>query len=216
MNTEDMKLLVTPDTDPRKNADHLFLYRGIHCRQTRRVFDALDRLKEALVENPPKTIVEIGTFHGAFTRLLRDHEISEGTDMATFDIDAFKMDPVEGVTHHVCDIWKSSSRTLIKDLADRPGRCLVFCDGGNKALEIKTFCSYLKPGDLILGHDYAKDVSVMSNKDIIGNWPPEQYELQFEDIKFALELNNFEPFLENEMQKAMWGCFVKKQTPKTY
>lgn len=208
MNADEMMQFVTPDLDPRKNADHLFLYRGINCRQTRRVFASLDALTQALVDNPPQTIIEIGTFHGAFTRLLRDHDISEGTEIHTFDITNFSKPRVEEVTYHFGNVFGDKQNT-VKEIIAKPGRCLVFCDGGNKELEVKTFCRMLKRGDIILCHDYIASHDVLK-EEIIGNWPVNQYEAQWSNIEQDLTSNGCVPFMAEEMQRAMWGCFIRQ------
>lgn len=208
MNTEQMMQFVTPDLDPRKNADHLFIYKGLHCRQTRRVFDSLDALTLAISNSRPKTIIEVGTFHGAFTQVLRDHDISLGVDIHTFDIHDFQQPRIMETTYHVGDIFGAQLQTF-KDLVSQPGRCLVFCDGGNKELEVNTLCEFLKKDDIILCHDYAKTPAVMV-PEIIGNWPPQQYESQWCNIKAKLIQHGFVPFLEDEMQRSLWGCFIAK------
>ncbi len=211
MNADEMMQFVTPDLDPRKNADHLFIYKGIHCRQTRRVFNSLDALNAALADNRPKTIVEIGTFHGAFTTVLRDHDITNDTDVHTFDIKAFSsVKRLDNVTYHVGSCWETETMSVIQGLIQREGRSLVFCDGDNKEKEVRVFCTFLKPGDIILCHDYCKSKDVMKDPSIIGNWPPDQYESQWVNIQEALTANGCEPYMELEMQKSMWGCFIKK------
>lgn len=209
MNAEQMMQYVTPDLDPRKNADHLFIYKDLHCRQTRRVFHSLDALTLALISNSPKTIIEVGTFHGAFTQVLRDHDISDGADIHTFDIKDFRQPRIAETTYHIGDIF-GEQLSVFKELVAKPGRCLVFCDGGNKELEVNTLCEFLKENDIILCHDYCKSLDIMTNKEIVGNWPPEQYESQWCNIKERLTQNSFIPFLEDEMQRALWGCFVRE------
>jgi hypothetical protein len=208
MNADEMKQFVTPDLDPRKNADHLFMYKGLNCRQTPRVLDSLDVLCASLASDTPSIIVEIGTFHGAFTQVLKDHDICATAKLHTFDIVDFKKPQISDVTYHVGDVFHDQLG-VIKQLVSTPGRCLVFCDGGNKEREISTFCSLLKKGDIILCHDYVKTLAVMQDKSIVGNWPEAQYESQWKNIGPALEQNNFLAFEELTMQKAMWGCFIK-------
>lgn len=209
MKTDEMMQHVTPDLDPRKNADHLFMYKGVNCRQTRRVFQSLDALTAALSPDPAKTIIEVGTFHGAFTQLLRDHDISANASIHTFDITDFKK-PITGiVSKYIGDVF-TDQRPVVVNLISQPGRCLVFCDGGAKEREVNKFCGCLKPGDIILCHDYAKSLDVMNDKDVVGNWPPNQYESQWCNVKDALTANGCVPFMEDEMQRAMWGCFIKR------
>src|ERR1700675_1624943 len=137
MNADEMMQYVTPDLDPRKPAHHLFMYKGLHCRQTRRVFNALDALNASLAVDRPMTIIEIGTFHGAFTNVLADHDISTGAEIHTFDIKAYSsVQRLPNVTYHVGSCFESSTMSVIDGLVKRAGRCLMFLDGDHKENEM--------------------------------------------------------------------------------
>jgi hypothetical protein len=196
---------VTPDPNP--GCDHIFVYKGIRCSQSREVFGALDALDVATWDEPAQTIIEIGTLYGAFTHVLCDHNISRLAEVHTFDIvDTLDMRiPVPNARGHLGDVFTAQFPT-ITSLIRRPGRCFVFCDGGYKEREVNVISEYLKPGDLILCHDYMKHPSMMGTE-AAGYWPG--CESQYANIKDALDRNGCEPFMEAAMQKAVWGSWIR-------
>lgn len=203
MKANELRQHVTPD--PRPGCGHLFEYRGIRVSQSPLVLDALDTLHDNTFNHSPDTIIEIGTMYGGFTQLLRDHDISNNCNVHTFDIRDYA-GPLRGnIIRHFGDVF-GDQRQAVTDLIQRSGRCFVFCDGGNKEHEVNTFCEFLKPGDLILCHDYARDLSVV-NTAANGFWPG--YESLYVNIKDALARNDCVPFLDDEMQRAVWGCWCR-------
>lgn len=209
MNTCEMKQYVTVNAGKR----YMFLYRGISCRQSHHVFDALDSLVLALENKSATTIIEIGTYHGAFTNLLNDHTISNDAVIHTFDILRLATRKNPNAHYHVGDCF-NDQLPVIRDLIMNAGRCLIFCDGGSKEREVNTFSQFLKSGDIIMCHDYAKNLAIANDPIATGGWPApgigEQPESQYANIQVELEKNNCVPFIETEMQKAVWGCFIKQ------
>lgn len=66
---------------------------------------------------------------------------------------------LEGPNVRIDDVFADTSKRWIWDLIhDSKKRALIFCDGGNKALEMQTFAPYLKEGDLIMAHDYTIEI----------------------------------------------------------
>jgi len=192
--------------DPNPGCEHIFVYKGIRCSQSRHVFKALDDLHDATWLNPPTTVIEIGTLYGAFTQLLRDHDVCDKAALHTFDIRDTLSKPLEGtVTRHIGDIFLEQFPTVVS-LIQQPGRAFVFCDGGNKEREVNVLCQHLKKGDLILCHDYMKDPAMMGTE-AAGYWPG--CESQWSNIQEALTAAGCVPFIEELMQKAVWGCFIK-------
>jgi hypothetical protein len=203
----DMMQHVTNDENP--GCSHLFRYRGVRCSQSPRVFASLDTLHAALPDaSKALMIVEIGTLYGAFTRVLRDHDISNAATIHTFDI-VVDGTIIDGVHHHMGDVFKQHRRTSI-DLIQSPGRCIVLCDGGDKVREFSTFSAFLKPGDLILAHDYVISPKIIGTSAAAPRWTG--YEVTYDDIKDAIVNNGLEPFVADEMQRAMWACYVKTVT----
>lgn len=206
MNGTELLQHVSPDENP--GCGTLFRYRGVRCSQSRRVFRALDRLHEVTWSRPVERIVEVGTLYGAFTRILRDHDVSRKAEVYSFDVKDTLVDPVPDVSLLLGDVFAEPQLSTLADLIQRPGRCFVFCDGGDKEREVRELCRFLKPEDVVLCHDYVKDPGawVADPKD----WNVGQYESSYSNIKDALEAAHCEPFLELEMQRAVWGCFIRR------
>jgi len=192
--------------DPNPGCKHLFMYKGLRCSQSPEVLAALDTLHDATAHQPAVTIVEVGTLYGAFTTLLRDHDISAKAQIHTFDIVPHAVGPRPPLVHAwLGDIFIDQlprAEAIIK----APGRCFVFCDGGNKEREVNVLSQFLKVNDIILCHDYMKDPAMMGTEPA-GFWPG--CESQFSNIKDALERHGCVPFAEAAMQRAVWGCFLR-------
>jgi hypothetical protein len=78
------------------------------------------------------------------------------------------------------DCWgEKFADTLRKALADIPNdRALLLCDGGNKPRELAYFKDFLRPGDLMMVHDYADEVMDADLECLAANWTeiePERY-----------------------------------------
>jgi cephalosporin hydroxylase len=195
---------ITADTNP--NCAHVCLYKGIRCAQTPRVLNALDTLQEMCKDDMPKRILEIGTLYGGFTQLLRDHSITTDATMHSFDIKNTLVREIGSVDFINGDVFGNGRQQLI-DLITAPGRVILMCDGGDKEREVREFCAFLKPNDIIMCHDYVKDVSLVGTP-AVGDWVG--YETLYVNIKDALKTNNCEAILEEVMQMSMWGCFIRK------
>jgi len=208
MKSADLMQYVTPDENP--GCGFLFRYRGTRVSQSRRIFEALDQLNAMLPMGTPRLIVEIGTLYGGFTRILRDHDISTHSPIYTFDIKdtvPTVFDLGTNVNRILGDVF-TVQRTYLRLLLTQPIQALVFCDGGAKEREVNEFCAYLKAGDLIMCHDYVKHPDDLKDQALVGDWP--SYESQWCNVKDALTANGCEPFAEDVMRRALWGCWVKR------
>jgi hypothetical protein len=188
-------------------------YRGHKCLQHRRIFAALDGLTIAVKSDPIKRILEIGTANGGFTHLLCDHDISSHANVYTFDIETYARVP-ERAEMIVTDCFREPQKII--DLCVRPDRTLLLCDGGAKEREVNTFCAFLKPGDIVMCHDYVKTPSLLQDVELFDEWTLKKsygwnnFESQLQNVEVALTTNNFVPFCERTMQLAFWGCFVRQ------
>lgn len=205
MKAKDMIQYVTPD--PATGCGHVILYCGIPCSQSRHVLAALDSLEEATREHPPVTIIEIGTLHGGFTYVLREHDVSRHAHIHTFDIVSLPQPSLAATSFFLGDCFVDQ-HDRIASLVSAEGRCFLFCDGGNKAQEVRTFCAFMKPDDVILCHDYVREPS-LADSEATGGWPG-RGEVKYADIEEALTRYGCVPFVKEEMQRAVWGCFICK------
>ena len=166
----------------------------------------------------PKRIVEIGTFAGGLTLLLRgmlDELGLNDTHIKTFEyldsdfshiFDGKNIESVAGV-----NIFDEEFNLIKSEYVDEyikgDGTTVVLCDGGRKSKEFQQLSPLLKEGDIIMVHDYIDtEKNFHSNfKNKIWNWHEVSQNMLEEDC----EKNNLYPFFEEEMKRVVWGCFRK-------
>jgi hypothetical protein len=178
--------------------------------------------KELLREIKPARILEIGTFHGGLTLMLRDILDSynlHNNIIRTYDIhDQEFLKPlvinrsVEVITDNLFnenynDFKNQNKKKEILNFIQQDGTTLILCDGGCKKCEFRIISPLIKVNDIIMAHDYAPNNNYfeqhMSGK--IWDW----IEIQDSDIKTTVEENNLQPFKETLTQKAAWCCKIK-------
>jgi hypothetical protein len=165
---------------------------GITCAQHPGVLAALEALQANFT---PTRIAEIGTQLGGLTLLLNHY--FPHVEIHTFDIADWQgRHPFTGmnVTFHQCDVMAHRERVI--DLMI-PG-CLLICDGGHKEHEFNAFSEHLKPGSVIMAHDFYSDGV---------DWP--SFELFPEQVAGACERCGLEPLLDDIMKKAVFCCRCK-------
>jgi cephalosporin hydroxylase len=200
------------------NIEGHFVYKGLVISQNKNIEPVFTSLINTI---KPKRILEIGTFHGGLTLLLRDildqNGLSESS-LRTYDI----MD-IGYLNHHIKSgakiekITKSlfnhvydglSEPNEAKDYIQMSGPTIVVCDGGSKKNEFKLLAEFLKPGDIIMAHDYARNEEHF-NKEILNkvwNW----MEIQDSDIKESIDKYALEPYMNSEFENVAWICVIKK------
>lgn len=190
--------------DPNYDQEYYpFFYDGFRAEQSKAIFLALDKLAENC---SPLQIVEIGTRNGGFTKILDDHPISEKALIYTFDINPDVIKPLsQKVSIIQGDCFKE--RNVIKEIIQRKGTSLVFCDGGNKNTEINKFSQYLKSGDIIFGHDYAPTKEIWEKEYLGKIW--DWFECWDSGVEDAVRNLNLEPYLKEYFDKAVWNCLRK-------
>lgn len=180
-----------------------FRHFGLKSAQNKVAMNALSILLE--VENP-KTIVEFGTGFGGLSILLGIWARINGCDFKTYDQTDIREEihifEKLSINFECVDI-----HTAIPQIAERmrqPGKTIVFCDNGNKHREIVAFAPFLKDGDLILMHDYAKDDRFFSDEIVDKFWG------WHESSKKDSENLDLIPVHEKLLEYAAWGCFKKE------
>lgn len=114
--------------------------------------------------------IEIGTHNGGFTSMLADARNKAGKDMKIYSFDISDNNIGETATHYNFNfraIDLMSDSLLMNEIFNIEGKdkkIAVFCDGGNKKYEFNFFSQYLKSGDIIAAHDYAKDTETFNTK----------------------------------------------------
>jgi len=181
--------------------------------------------KELLNEIRPSRILEIGTFHGGLTLMLRDildsYNLHNST-IKTYDINSQEFlrplvtnRKVEVITDNLfngdySDFKNESKKNEILNFIQQEGCSLVLCDGGCKRSEFNLIAPLLKSNDIIMAHDYAPNNDYFQHniRGKIWDW----MEIQDSDIYQAIVDNNFKSFKETLTQQAAWCCKIKSSS----
>ena len=144
----------------------------------------------------PDNIIEFGTGDGEFTAILRKLGMF---NIYSFDIQEGNIE-TPGVDYYKMDIFKYE-----KDIVDifKLDKLVLLCDDGDKIKEVGTFATYLKPGDVIMAHDYADDRESFIR---FKYW--RTCELTFTDVQD--DLKEFKPFHHDLMIQAGWMSYMKQ------
>lgn len=146
-----------------------FKYKDLPAIQMYGVMDEFTKLGEYSKNNPFKVIIELGTDYGGLTNAIADNVVSNDALIYTFDInkDRFINYWPEKIIFNCMDIY-SNFEYVIKLIKTK--RVLVLCDGGNKELEFNTLQSHMKPGDVIMAHDYFANKNEFEKSKQSGGW----------------------------------------------
>jgi hypothetical protein len=178
--------------------------------------DVFAVFRNFFINNKPSRVVEIGTSSGGLTYFLKDvlNELYEDSiPIKTFDRqdlgEAYNELRAFGIDVYVGDVFADEYKSLkdLKPFIQEPGLTVVLCDGGNKITEFNFLSDYLKPGDIIMAHDYVDTHENFHARFInkIWNW----CEITDSDIQSACERNNLVPYCKDEFDKVVWGCRKK-------
>jgi cephalosporin hydroxylase len=123
---------------------------GANCSQSWADFYLWEKL---LNEHPElKSIVELGTGEGGFSRYLSIQAEARGIEFATFD--CVHMDVQNAPGFQMLDIFAQPNRVV--ERLSSPA--LLFCDDGQKTREVDLFAPLLVPGDLLVVHDWNVEI----------------------------------------------------------
>jgi hypothetical protein len=186
------------------NKDGTLTLFNLQMSQNQNTFAAYSNLFNHLIKNNEKIgrIIEIGTARGGLSILFKLFCIVQKCDFITYDIihdtiysDIFK---ILSIDYRIIDCFNPNSR--IEEEIKKEDISIVFCDAGNKNLEVNTFSNDLKSGDIILAHDFIDE----SREDAYKYWPCK--EAYPSAIKLALEKNNIQPFFYEDFYKSATFC----------
>lgn len=197
--------------------DGFFVYKGLVVSQHKQVGMAFENLFKTV---KPRRILEIGTFHGGLTVLLRDsldnnqltscvlrtYDVNDAKFLDHFIKEGYK---IEKITKSLFDHSYTSLSCLeeVRDFIQLDGTTIVLCDGGSKKNEFKLLSDLLKSGDIIMAHDYAKNSEYFTKEVLnkIWNW----HEIQDSDISESVEKNGLIHYMP-EFENVAWVCMIKK------
>jgi cephalosporin hydroxylase len=197
-----------------------YSYKGTTTLQHVDIDKPLKKLFETI---RPSQVLEIGTSYGGLTLLVRDLLDEVGlvnSDFRTYDTietgryhleeaikNGAKVDlRIKNVFNHVYDSLVEVEE--VQSFIQQSGPTIVLCDGGSKKNEFRILSPYLKTGDIIMAHDYSPNPEYFEEhvNGKIWNW----HEIQDSDIQEAVEKHSLEPFMQDEFQKVVWVCKIKK------
>lgn len=147
-----------------------------------------------------KSIIELGTGHGALTLYLKLWAARLGVEIHTFDVNAFVKDDGAdqmfyrlGIHRHIMDVQSDATKRLVVDIMDNKPAYIV-CDNGNKPLEFVTYAPLLASRSVISAHD----------------WGPAG-EIRPEDVETVVREHGLVPFEPEEGNKfnTAFGTWVK-------
>ncbi len=113
-------------------------------------------------------VVEIGVDQGGLAALLLAYRDYAGQAAQTvpltyvgIDINLATVCPLLLAQHRAhfiqADAWAAATVGAVQMLVSDAQRALVFCDGGDKPRELHLYAPILRPGDLLLAHDYQNE-----------------------------------------------------------
>lgn len=109
-----------------------------------------------------KQMVEIGTQSGNFSLYLYLFSLTKIAQFQTYDvkdqIDRTFVKDLLGFRNHFQELDVFKHIEEVAELLSRPGKTVLFCDGGDKEREFNTFVPFLKPGDIVAVHDWGTEV----------------------------------------------------------
>ena len=187
---------------------------GLSMMQNRNAPFALDALLRHLEATGVRVarIIEVGTGFGGLSVLFQIYCVAREIPFISYDSwggaaksELFKRLQID------CRVGDLNHEFVTEEVAaeaQREGVTLLLCDGASKVTEVNTFSDYLKPGDLILAHDYAPSQQVFEQQinGRLWSW----CEITDDQVRGAIERNRLEPVLPDVMLSAVWGCWAKR------
>jgi hypothetical protein len=163
----------------------------------------------------PARILEIGTSLGGFTSFLNYtcKKIELDCHIITYDINEFPWYSdmkKEGVDVRVENVFNESYSEVKQEVINfikGDGITIVLCDGGSKIDEFNLLSNYIKIGDFIMAHDYARNQETFQNEVNLKLW--NWHEISDSDIQEACDKNNLIDYKSEIFNAAVWTCRQK-------
>lgn len=129
----------------------------------------INLLMEVVNKLKPTMFIELGNWCGGLTLAL--HQKFPNMEIYSFDLyniagNLYKLFN-NNVTFIIQDVLKESP--LIKRLLDSEDRKFLYCDNGNKVIEISLYAKYLHNKDGLGVHDYVGDTQRRIDKTMSSN-----------------------------------------------
>lgn len=152
-------------------------------------------------------IIELGTCRGGLSVFLQIACMAMEAKFITYEIAERRDFPwlfdLLGIDYRMENIFNEGKERLCEEISSS-GTTILICDNGHKPREFNTFASLLKPGDVIMAHDYAPDFEYF-HKHMKGKiW--NTCSIRDEQVEAVSEEVGLEPFLQEAMLKGAWLC----------
>ncbi|MGE3190698.1 MAG: WlaTC/HtrL family glycosyltransferase, partial [Vicinamibacterales bacterium] len=189
-------------------------FMGVPMMQSRRsviAFDDLWRHLDTTHERPAR-IIELGSGQGGLSVQLQVYAAAVGAAFITYDrYDATGRHAVFerfDIDSRVADVQHDFVAAEVAREVQKPGRTILICDGASKVDEVERFVPYLKSGDLVLAHDYARSGEAFERtlRDRFWNW----CEITDAEIAGVIAAHELEDVLPESFGPAAWMCKVKR------
>ena len=196
-----------------------FWYKGVRAAQNENIFTPF---REMIADIKPARILEMGTDRCGLCLIVRDlldeAGMSDAGVMACdfnpdtteiFYRDVFPMEQGKRIEYHQLNFWVDGKlNPVIVEYIQRPGPTILLCDGGDKPREFNAAAHFLKPGDIIMAHDYAPDQSYFQQyvNGKIWNW----HETWDAQIQGAYTACNLKPYMAQSFRDVVWACARKE------
>ena len=125
-------------------------------------------ISEICQSHVPERIVEYGTASGGLTRLLGRWAFITDAKVLSIENNTYAgllgLDKLAKLLEELpiellkANEYDQTTFDRVQEFAAE-GKTMFYCDGGNKPLELRSCASILKPGDLLVTHDYMPEVT---------------------------------------------------------
>jgi len=190
------------------NEGYNFIFKGVYVGQNPGIKEIFPEILKDF-----DRIIEIGTHAGGLTLFLHENK-RKNCELISYDIntDFNKVPKKYNIDFRKGDCFDKKILSEIKNLIlEKTKKILLLCDGGDKNKEFNIFSEYLKPGDVIMLHDYAESKEEFKRYQEILKWPA-PYESSYSEIKDSLNLYKLKKHrLYEDFKKVIWGIFEKEE-----
>jgi predicted O-methyltransferase YrrM len=197
-------------------------YKGTTILQHEKIEQKLEKL---FFLSKPSQVLEIGTSYGGLSLMIRDvlDKVElHSSKFRTYDVmetnrywleEAIKSGAdidfrIKNVFNQPYSDLLEEHTEEIREYIQRDGVTIVMCDGGSKKNEVNILSKFLKPGDVIMAHDYAPNSQYFEEhiNNRVWNW----HEIQDSHIEDVVNKYSLEPYLQEDFQEVVWVCKKKK------
>lgn len=189
-------------------------FMGLSMLQNRNTPAALQALWShiEISANPLRRIVEIGTGSGGLSVLFALYAAESGAEFTTYDphpqTDATPAFARLGIRQRKADVREPAVVTELAAMLQSEGRSLLVVDGVDHVGDVSRLADFLKPGDLVMVHDYAhsREVFAEAIRDRLWGW----CEVTDADLAEVSARNGLEEVLPEVFHPAVWSCREKR------